>query len=64
LPCLTLPAGRGPSGLPLGVQLIAPRQADAALLRDAAWVETVLAPVATAAVSVASPGADPEGVRS
>jgi Asp-tRNA(Asn)/Glu-tRNA(Gln) amidotransferase A subunit family amidase len=64
LPCLTLPAGRGPSGLPLGVQLIAPRQADAALLRDAAWVETVLAPVATAAVPVVSPGADSEGVRS
>ena len=64
LPCLTLPAGRGPSGLPLGVQLIAPRQADAALLRDAAWVETVLAPVATAAVPMASPGADSEGVRS
>jgi len=32
VPCITLPAGRGPRGLPLGVQLVGPRLADPALL--------------------------------
>jgi len=57
LPCLSLPAGRGPNGLPLGVQLIAARHADAALLRDAAWVESVLAPQADAVIPVSAGGA-------
>jgi Asp-tRNA(Asn)/Glu-tRNA(Gln) amidotransferase A subunit family amidase len=38
-PCLTLPAGTGPSGLPLGIQLVAPRFRDEALLAAAAWAE-------------------------
>jgi amidase len=38
-PCVTLPAGTGPKGLPLGVQLIGPRFRDEAMLDGAAWVE-------------------------
>ncbi|NQW49960.1 MAG: amidase [Rhodospirillales bacterium] len=37
-PCVTLPAGTGPRGLPLGVQLVGPRHADDHLLSLAAWV--------------------------
>ena len=39
MPCLTLPAGSGPDGLPVGVQLVARRHADEALLQVALWVE-------------------------
>ncbi|HWB48498.1 MAG TPA: amidase [Stellaceae bacterium] len=41
-PCVTLPAGTGPKGLPLGVQLVGPRFADERLLDAAAWVEARL----------------------
>ena len=41
-PCVTLPAGTGPRGLPLGVQLVGKRFADEALLDAAAWVEARL----------------------
>jgi Asp-tRNA(Asn)/Glu-tRNA(Gln) amidotransferase A subunit family amidase len=41
-PCLTLPAGAGRKGLPLGIQLIGPRFRDEALLDAAAWVEARL----------------------
>jgi Asp-tRNA(Asn)/Glu-tRNA(Gln) amidotransferase A subunit family amidase len=41
-PCLTLPAGNGRKGLPLGVQLVGPRFRDEALLDAAAWVEARL----------------------
>ncbi len=37
-PCVTLPAGTGPQGLPLGVQLVGKRHADDRLLSLAAWV--------------------------
>ena len=37
LPCLNLPAGQGPAGLPLGVQLVAGPGTDAGLLASAAW---------------------------
>jgi len=37
-PCVTLPAGTGPRGLPLGVQLVGQRHADDHLLSLAAWV--------------------------
>jgi len=41
-PCVTLPAGTGRKGLPLGVQLVGPRFGDEALLDAAAWVEARL----------------------
>jgi Asp-tRNA(Asn)/Glu-tRNA(Gln) amidotransferase A subunit family amidase len=41
-PCVTLPAGSGGKGLPLGVQLVGPRFGDEALLDAAAWVEARL----------------------
>jgi len=41
-PCITLPAGTGRKGLPLGIQLIGPRFGDEALLDAAAWVEARL----------------------
>lgn len=37
-PCVTLPAGTGPSGLPLGVQLVGLRHDDDRVLSLAAWV--------------------------
>jgi amidase len=40
---VTLPAGAGPGGLPLGVQLVGKRFADESMLDAAAWVETRLA---------------------
>jgi Asp-tRNA(Asn)/Glu-tRNA(Gln) amidotransferase A subunit family amidase len=42
-PCVTLPAGTGPHGLPLGIQLVGPRFHDEALLDMAAWVAAQLA---------------------
>ncbi|WP_413993259.1 amidase [Labrys okinawensis] len=43
LPCVTIPAGMGPGGLPVGVQLIGRRKDDARLLAAAAWLEASLA---------------------
>ncbi|MCE2979890.1 MAG: amidase [Betaproteobacteria bacterium] len=43
LPCITVPAGKGSGGLPLGVQVIAAAGNDAGLMRAAAWVERMLA---------------------
>ncbi|WP_439611351.1 amidase [Reyranella sp.] len=37
-PCVTLPAGAGPNGLPLGVQLVGLRHDDDRVLSLAAWV--------------------------
>lgn len=42
VPCVTLPAGTGPKGLPLGIQLVGARFADEVLLDAAAWVEKYL----------------------
>jgi Asp-tRNA(Asn)/Glu-tRNA(Gln) amidotransferase A subunit family amidase len=42
LPCLTLPAGEGPDGLPVGIQLVARRHDDTHLLDVALWVERTL----------------------
>ena len=39
LPCLTMPAGKGPDGLPVGIQLVARRHADARLIDIGLWVE-------------------------
>jgi Asp-tRNA(Asn)/Glu-tRNA(Gln) amidotransferase A subunit family amidase len=41
-PCLTVPAGSGPEGLPLGIQLVGGRGRDRALFDAAAWVEAHL----------------------
>jgi Asp-tRNA(Asn)/Glu-tRNA(Gln) amidotransferase A subunit family amidase len=43
MPCLTLPAGQGPDGLPIGIQLVARRHADERLLEAGLWVEHQLA---------------------
>jgi amidase len=37
-PALTLPAGKGPNGLPLGLQLVARRYEEDRLLDAASWV--------------------------
>ena len=42
-PAVALPAGCGLGGLPLGVQLLAPKGSDDALLATAAWVADRLA---------------------
>jgi Asp-tRNA(Asn)/Glu-tRNA(Gln) amidotransferase A subunit family amidase len=39
MPCLTLPAGHGPDGLPVGIQLVARRHADERLLEVGLWAE-------------------------
>jgi Asp-tRNA(Asn)/Glu-tRNA(Gln) amidotransferase A subunit family amidase len=38
VPCVTVPAGEGPDGLPLGIQVVARNGADAAVLAWAQWV--------------------------
>ena len=43
VPCVHLPTGKGPQGLPLGVQVVGRRGSDVAVLRAAHWVENVLA---------------------
>jgi Asp-tRNA(Asn)/Glu-tRNA(Gln) amidotransferase A subunit family amidase len=45
LPCLTLPCGTGPNGLPLGAQLIGRHGDDAGLLVAAEWVRRALGDV-------------------
>jgi len=39
MPCLTLPAGQGPEGLPVGIQLVGRRHDDTRLLEVGLWVE-------------------------
>jgi Asp-tRNA(Asn)/Glu-tRNA(Gln) amidotransferase A subunit family amidase len=39
VPAVTIPAGRGPAGLPLGLQIIGPRRADGQVLAAAKWSE-------------------------
>jgi Asp-tRNA(Asn)/Glu-tRNA(Gln) amidotransferase A subunit family amidase len=41
-PCVTVPAGVGPAGMPLGVQLVGLPRTDARTLAAARWVESVL----------------------
>ena len=41
-PCITVPAGSGPAGMPLGVQLVRAERGDAHLLAVALWVERAL----------------------
>jgi amidase len=42
LPCLNLPCGTGPQGLPMGVQFVGARDNDARMLAAAAWSEHAL----------------------
>jgi amidase len=42
MPCITLPAGNGAKGLPLGLQFVGPRFRDEALFDIAAWAEARL----------------------
>lgn len=42
VPCVTVPAGTGPQGLPLGIQVVGPQGADAAVLAWARWVQAAL----------------------
>ena len=42
LPCLTLPCGKGPNGLPLGAQVIGRHGGDGALFVAAEWVRRAL----------------------
>ncbi len=42
-PAITVPAGVGPAGLPLGVQIVGPPGQDAKALACAAWIEQALA---------------------
>jgi Asp-tRNA(Asn)/Glu-tRNA(Gln) amidotransferase A subunit family amidase len=41
-PCVTIPFETGPSGLPLGVQIIAPMNKDSLALAASAWLEQAL----------------------
>ncbi len=43
MPCLTLPAGKGPDGLPVGIQLVGRRHNDEKLIEVALWAERHLA---------------------
>jgi Asp-tRNA(Asn)/Glu-tRNA(Gln) amidotransferase A subunit family amidase len=44
MPSITLPAGVGPKGLPMGIQLVAPPGQDCDLLAAASWIEAHLEP--------------------
>ena len=41
-PCVTIPAGRGPQGLPLGMQIVGDYDTDARVLECAEWVRHAL----------------------
>ena len=43
VPCVTVPAGTGPNGLPLGIQIVGRRGDDKAVLAWARWVEAAIA---------------------
>ena len=43
MPCVTVPAGTGPDGLPLGIQIVGRRGEDRAALAWAQWVAAALA---------------------
>jgi Asp-tRNA(Asn)/Glu-tRNA(Gln) amidotransferase A subunit family amidase len=43
VPCLAVPAGRGPNGLPIAFQLVGARNDDERLLRTGTWVAAALA---------------------
>jgi Asp-tRNA(Asn)/Glu-tRNA(Gln) amidotransferase A subunit family amidase len=42
VPCVTVPAGTGPNGLPLGIQIVGRRGEDRAVLAWARWVQAAI----------------------
>ncbi len=42
VPCVTVPAGAGPNGLPLGIQIVGRRNDDRAVLAWARWVQAAI----------------------
>ncbi len=42
VPCVTVPAGAGPAGMPLGVQVVGALDRDATTLAAAAWVQAAI----------------------
>jgi Asp-tRNA(Asn)/Glu-tRNA(Gln) amidotransferase A subunit family amidase len=42
MPCITLPFGTGPTGLPVGVQFVGRQHEDPTLLDIAAWARGAL----------------------
>ena len=42
VPCVTVPAGHGPNGLPLGIQIVGCQGSDKAVLAWAQWVAAAL----------------------
>jgi Asp-tRNA(Asn)/Glu-tRNA(Gln) amidotransferase A subunit family amidase len=42
VPCVTVPAGEGPDGLPLGIQVVGRRGDDRAVLAWAQWVAAAI----------------------
>jgi Asp-tRNA(Asn)/Glu-tRNA(Gln) amidotransferase A subunit family amidase len=48
VPTVSLPTHKGPNGLPVGVQLVAARYHDQALLRTASWAWNALGPAGAA----------------
>jgi Asp-tRNA(Asn)/Glu-tRNA(Gln) amidotransferase A subunit family amidase len=42
VPCVTVPAGAGPNGLPLGVQIVGRRRDDRTVLAWAAWIAAAI----------------------
>jgi Asp-tRNA(Asn)/Glu-tRNA(Gln) amidotransferase A subunit family amidase len=42
VPCVTVPAGTGPNGLPLGIQIVGRQGDDRAVLAWARWVESAI----------------------
>ena len=43
-PCISIPFGKGPAGLPMAVQLVGRRNDDSAFLEAARWIQSVLDP--------------------
>src|SRR5581483_6577678 len=43
VPCVTVPAGTGPNGLPLGIQIVGRSGEDRAVLAWARWIEAAVA---------------------
>ncbi|MFC7552106.1 hypothetical protein ACFQU7_07375 [Pseudoroseomonas wenyumeiae] len=54
-PCISIPAGHGPAGLPMGVQLVGLPGQDRALLGWAGWLEESWAAKAKGGASLPRP---------